>query len=72
MITHLSEKVLFQEAKMSVETQKKLNGVIHAFEDILSTSSCDIHYAILIDMDIETDHYPPPIVSTPYTFTLKH
>ena len=31
-------KVLLQDAKISVETQKKLDSLVHAFEDIISSS----------------------------------
>ena len=55
-----------------VETEEKLSGPIHALEDIISSSSNDIGYTKLIEMDIETDPNLPPIASKPYTFLLKH
>ena len=38
----LVRKVLFQDAKKSVEMQEKLHSLIHTFEDIMSLSSNDI------------------------------
>ena len=46
-------KVLFKDAKIFVEIQEKLNGLIYAFEDNMSSFSNDIGYIKLIDMDIE-------------------
>ena len=65
-------KVLLQDVKTSVETQEKLNGVTHAFESIMSSSSNDEGYTKLIQMDIETDPNLFPIASGPYTLPLKH
>ena len=45
-------KVLLQDAKISVETQEKLNGLMHDFEKNISSSSNDIGYTKLIEMDI--------------------
>ena len=64
-------KVLLKDAKISVETQEKLNGLIHALEDIMSSSSNDIGYTKLIDMDIETDPNLPSVASKPYTLPPK-
>ena len=60
-------KVLLQDAKILSETQEKLNGLIHAFKDIMSSSSNDIGYTKLIEMDIETDPNLPP-----YLLSLTH
>ena len=48
-------KVLLQDAKMSVETQEKMNSLMHNFEDNLPSASNDKGYTKLIEMDIETD-----------------
>ena len=56
-------KVLLQDGKILVEMQEKLNSLIHTFEDIMSSSSNDIHYTKLIEIDIETDHNLPPVAS---------
>ena len=45
---------------------------MHAFEEIMSSSSNDIGYSHLIEMDIETDPNLPPIASKPYMLPLKH
>ena len=37
-------KVLLQDAKILVETQEKLKCLVHAFEDIMTSSSSDIDY----------------------------
>ena len=70
---HTSDrKVLFQDVKISVETQEKLNSLIPAFEDIMSSLSNDISYTKLIEMDIETAPILPPIAFKPYALPLKH
>ena len=65
-------KVLHQDAKISADTQEKLNGLIHAFEDIVSSSLNDICCTKLIEMDTETDPNSLPIAFKPYTLPLKH
>ena len=45
-------KVLLQDLKILLEMQEKLNGLIQTFEDIMSSSSNDIDYTNMIDMDI--------------------
>ena len=49
-----------------------MNGLIHAFVDIMSSSSNDIGYTRLIEIDIETDPNLPPLASKPYTLPLKY
>ena len=66
VIIHLSD------AKMLVEIQEKLNGLVHAFEDIMSSSSNNIGYIKVIEMDIETYHNLLPVPSKPYTLPLKY
>ena len=44
-------KVLLQDTKISEEIQEKLNGLMHAFEDIMSSSWNGIGYTNLIEMD---------------------
>ena len=65
-------KVLLQDVKILANIQEQLNKLIHAFQDIMSSSSNDIGYTKLIGMDIETDPDLPPIPSIPYTLPLKH
>ena len=55
-------KVLLQGKKITVEIKEKLNGLIYAFENIMSSSSNDIGYTELMELDIETDPQLPPIV----------
>ena len=67
-------KVLLQYSKILLEEpQEKLNGIIHAVEDIISSSSNDIGYT-KVDRDwiIETNHNLQPVASKPYTLPLKH
>ena len=66
------QKVLLPDVKILSEMEEKLYGMINACEDIMSSSSNDIGYTKLIEMDIETDPYSPPIASKPYTLPLKH
>ena len=47
--------------------QEKLNSLIHAFEDIMSSSSNDIGYTKFIEMDIETDPKLSSFASKSYT-----
>ena len=65
-------KVLLEDAEILVKTQEKLNGLIYAFEDIMSSSSNDIGCTKLIEMDIETNPNLPPINSKPYTLPFIH
>ena len=65
-------KVLLQDAKVSADMQEKLNGVIHALKNIVSSSLNDICYIRLIEMDIESEQNLPAIVSEPYKLPLKH
>ena len=58
--------MLLQDAKILVDIER-LNGLLHAFEDIMFSSSNDTGYTKLIDMDIETDPNLPPIASKPYS-----
>ena len=51
---------------------KKLKCLLDNFEDIMSSSSSDIGYTNIIEMDIETDLYLAPVISKPYTPPLKH
>ena len=37
-------KILLQDAKILVKTPEELDGLIHAFEDIMSSSSNDVGY----------------------------
>ena len=52
--------------------QEKLNGLIHAFEDIMSSSPNDNNYITLIEMGIETDPNLSSVASQPYTLPLQH
>ena len=53
--------------------QEILNGLKNASEDIMSSSSNDIGFTKLTEMDIETHHnVATPIASKPYTLLLKH
>ena len=52
--------------------QEKLNRLMCTFEDIMSSSSNDIGYTRLIEMDIETDANLSPVASKPYMLPLKH
>ena len=59
---HTCQKSLASRYKhISRNTREiKLNGLIHTFENFLSSSSNDIGYTKLIEMDIETDPNLPP------------
>ena len=50
----------------------KLNCPLHSLKDIMSSSLDDTGYAILIDMNIETDPNIMPIASKSYTLSLQH
>ena len=52
--------------------QDQLNSLIHAFEDIMSSSSNYICYTKLIETDIKTAAYLPSTASKPYTLIQKH
>ena len=65
-------KVVLQDAKISEDTQEKVNSLWYIFEDIMSSSSSDICYTKQIEMEIETDQKLPPVASKPYTLPLKH
>ena len=67
----LVRKVLHQDKKILVDTQEKLNGLIHVFENITSASSNDIGYTKLIEMDLEYDPDLPPIAFKHYKLPLK-
>ena len=64
MIAHLLEKS-FQDTKLLVEMQGKLNGLIPVFEGIISSSPNDKDYTKLEEMDIGTYPNLPPVVSKP-------
>ena len=52
--------------------QEKFSGLIHAFEDIMSSSSNDIGYTKLIEMGTETYPNLSSIALKLYTIPLKH
>ena len=71
-MTCLSGKCLLQHAKISADMQEQLNSLIHAFEDIMSSSPNDIGYTKVIQIDKETNLNLPCVASKMYTFPLKH
>ena len=50
----------------------RIKWFIDVSKNIISSSSNDIGYTKLIEMDIETDINLPPIAFKPYTLALKH
>ena len=56
------------QKKISMEKQREFNGLTHAFEDILSSSSNDISCTKLIDMGPNL----LSIASKPYKLSPKH
>ena len=64
--------MILQDAKIIKDTQEKLKHLLDIFEDIMSSSSSNIGYTKLIEMDTETDPTLPPIDFKPYILPLKH
>ena len=71
VITHLSGKCYFKMKKTSADTKEKSNSLIHAFKDIMSSSSNNIGYTPLTGMDIENDPYLPPVATKAYKLPHK-
>ena len=56
-------KCILQDATISKNTQEKVRCLLVKFEDSLSSSSSNIYYTKLIEMDVETEPHLPPVVS---------
>ena len=65
------QKYVLQDAKISKGTQEELKCLLDNLEDIMSSSSSNIGYMKLIEMDIETDPNLPSVTLKPYT-SLTH
>ena len=64
-------KVDLEDKKIKEETRQEFNKLSDQFDDITSKGSDDIGKTLLVKMDIDTGD-SPPIVSKPYTLSLKH
>ena len=62
---HTPVRSLASRCKNISRNSRKLNSLTHVFENKFSSSN-DIGYTKLIEMDIETDLNLPPMASKPY------
>ena len=64
-------KVLLEDKNISPKIQQAFDEPCKKYDDIISKNSGDIGKTMLVEMEIDTGNYPPPIASKPYTLPLK-
>ena len=65
-------KIDLKDAKISDETQHKLQILKQDYDDIVSQHSSDIRLTHIEEMTIEMDPELPTVVSKPHPLPLKH
>ena len=54
-------KVLLEDKNISPKTQQAFDELCQKYEDIISKNSAYIGKTMLVEMEIDTGNYPPPL-----------
>ena len=69
---YLKPRITLLDAELSPKTQQQLEALLQKFSDKMSKSSSDIGLTHPKEMELYTELGSIPVVSKPYSLSLKH